>query len=475
MLTKVSAVSQETLTKTLLSKKAPELSVFKGEMCMAVNRKAALVLLLVSLIAPCILKIQLGKAGPKTITVPDDYPTITAAIDNATEGDTIFVKKGTYEEKTLEINKTLSLIGEDAESTRINLDPLLRTVVVDVLGHTASFLDSSITVEANDFRLSGFTINLNNTNFSGGSISIVGNGTRITDNKITTEMYVHGSYVNILENTFSNAVNVNGSYCKISANDGGFSLRLAGSYCSISANSITGTNVEGSFCLVNSNNATNAPYSAFRISGNDNIVYKNLIDHLEVGLAVSGSNNTIVSNRITNCGEGLRPGAGNIYFANYIANNLWGIYIEGVVLNPLGNLSTIYNNNFIGNTYQITTFHEEHEIDYFDNGKEGNYWSDYNGTDADGDGIGDTPYVIDDNRQDRYPLMAPFDISSVTVEPPEWASSPTPTPTPIDTQSLPTTLLVAVAIIACVFGFGLIINIVTGKRKSSNRQSSQEA
>jgi nitrous oxidase accessory protein NosD len=41
----------------------------------------------------------------------------------------------------------------------------------------------------------------------------------------------------------------------------------------------------------------------------------------------------------------------------------------------------------------------------WDNGSRGNYWSDYNGTDADSDGIGDTPYVIDVLNEDRYPLM----------------------------------------------------------------------
>jgi len=37
-------------------------------------------------------------AGAATITVPDDYPTIQAAIDAASEGDTVFVLAGVYRE-----------------------------------------------------------------------------------------------------------------------------------------------------------------------------------------------------------------------------------------------------------------------------------------------------------------------------------------------------------------------------------------
>lgn len=47
-------------------------------------------------------------------------------------------------------------------------------------------------------------------------------------------------------------------------------------------------------------------------------------------------------------------------------------------------------------------------ISVWDSGSEGNYWSDYNGTDSDGDGIGDTPYIIDSNNVDNYPLMNPY-------------------------------------------------------------------
>jgi len=71
---------------------------------LGMSKKVAVVLILMSLTAASIVASKPVNAGSKTITVPDDYSTITAAIGNAADGDTIFVRKGTYEEP---INQTL--------------------------------------------------------------------------------------------------------------------------------------------------------------------------------------------------------------------------------------------------------------------------------------------------------------------------------------------------------------------------------
>jgi len=56
--------------------------------------------------------IQPVKTEATTLIVPDNYPTIQAAINAAVSGSTILVKNGTYTENVV-INKMLSLLGEN--------------------------------------------------------------------------------------------------------------------------------------------------------------------------------------------------------------------------------------------------------------------------------------------------------------------------------------------------------------------------
>jgi nitrous oxidase accessory protein NosD len=58
-------------------------------------------------------------ANPATIVVPDDFLTIQEAINNAADGDTVFVRAGTYIEHVV-VNKTVALVGESVETTVID-------------------------------------------------------------------------------------------------------------------------------------------------------------------------------------------------------------------------------------------------------------------------------------------------------------------------------------------------------------------
>jgi len=64
-----------------------------------------------------------------TITVPDDYPTIQAAIDAAQPGDTVYVKAGRYTENVA-ITKPLHLVGEDRTTTIIRSPNSEKDVII---------------------------------------------------------------------------------------------------------------------------------------------------------------------------------------------------------------------------------------------------------------------------------------------------------------------------------------------------------
>lgn len=136
--------------------------------------------------------------------------------------------------------------------------------------------------------------------------------------------------------------------------------------------------------------------------------------------------NTISYNTIKNCRFGIRLSDHsnyNVIFGNILANNNYGInlwyssdnkIIENIFLNHNYNGiyvgysddNHLYHNNFINNSKHVS-YYNDHTIwdDGYPSG--GNYWDDYNGTDANNDGIGDTPYNISDSK-DNYPLMHPY-------------------------------------------------------------------
>jgi parallel beta-helix repeat protein len=164
--------------------------------------------------------------------------------------------------------------------------------------------------------------------------------------------------------------------------------------------------------LISGNNITANGYGGVTIGGNNNTVAGNTIaaNYEWCGIELLwGNDNNLRGNTITHHSRGIyipEDSANTTVNENTIANN----YGVGVSLGSSSN--TIYHNNFIGNGRQVDSFNLTNMWDD-DYPSGGNYWSDYNGTDGNGDGIGNIPYVIDVANQDRYPLMYPWNGSVV--------------------------------------------------------------
>ncbi len=104
--------------------------------------------------------------------------------------------------------------------------------------------------------------------------------------------------------------------------------------------------------------------------------------------------NQIINNHAY--GVDLRSGSSNnSIIENLVANNPTGIYFEDTSLHQ----NRFYRNNIINNINQVTLFGNSN---FWDNGAEGNYWSDYLGLDIDGDGVGDT--LLPHRGIDWFPL-----------------------------------------------------------------------
>ncbi|MBI5000696.1 MAG: right-handed parallel beta-helix repeat-containing protein [Euryarchaeota archaeon] len=108
----------------------------------------------------------------------------------------------------------------------------------------------------------------------------------------------------------------------------------------------------------------------------------------------------------------LYSGNYNSFINNKISNNGWGAYFT------FGDNNVVFHNNFINNTNQAYDDGNNLWNDSYPSG--GNYWSNYTGIDVmsgplqdipGADGIGDTPFIIDTDSRDNYPLMSPYNAA----------------------------------------------------------------
>jgi len=274
-----------------------------------------------------------------------NYTMIQDAIDNASDDDTIFVyDEGSPYYENVKIDKSITLIGEDRNTTVIDGGGSRNVILINV----------------DRVTIFGFTLR----NGEWGICIWFSNCNILSSNKI-------------YENVYSGIHAKKSSYNKIINN-------------SIYLN-------------------TRGIWFEFGEEAEYNLISNNIISNNQYGIEYIGTYSEISKNKITNntkvgiflFSPGWLPCKYNIITRNNISNNKYGIEIYSYCKNNF-----VYHNKFINNFMNAKA--NESYYNKWDNGKSGNYWYNYTGKDKDGDGIGDTPYIICTNNIDNFPLMEPY-------------------------------------------------------------------
>jgi parallel beta-helix repeat protein len=406
-------------------------------------QKPLALLLTLILFASSIICFLPTNAQSNTITVPTDYPTLSAAIGNATGGDTIIVKNGVYTEQTLDVNKTLHIISQNIGGASLILHPPNYTYPYFTINLIAWF--DPIKITADNVELSGFSITSD-----GGSITVTGASAQISNNQIYNSPLVVSANNTIITGNKLPIVMLNGFNQTLIDNSLAH-LFVNGAYNTISRNNGLDLTLNGSYNLINDNvfkfNSSTDGYSASGIliqTGDHNTLSNNTVTGQGTGMAVGytgqgGSYNLFVGNTVKNAdlwGILMANGSYNVFYGNLIANNTgyghdgYGIALGGNHQQVNSNL--FYGNILINNTKNFNVNWAINEVNYFDNGKEGNYWDDYltkypNAQEITNIGTGNQKYLvytnINGNYYDNYPLMNKPDLSNVVSSLPEpWAT-----------------------------------------------------
>jgi parallel beta-helix repeat protein len=324
------------------------------------------------------------------------FTTIQAAINAAQAGDTILVKDGTYQEN-INVNKRLTLRSENQ------------------YGATVTFLafDKSIfSVSADNVVIDGFNISGNATytwlgidgaasygSFINNRISGVNTGIRL------------GNYSLAANNTITS--NGHGDiYQYVMYNVGCGVLLMNGSHGNtVTNNTCTSTNGASIGVLVFTVSGATGGDGQTPINSQNNTISGNTCSGNQYGIFVQQSMyNTFYGNTLTNNQYGLYLRQNGTYTAT--TGNVF--YFNTVSGNTLANLAFLADGGASESQCNLNnTWNSSAPVIYGYNGSThsgyvGNFWGNYSGSDADGNGIGESPYLTQSaaGEYDHYPLMA---------------------------------------------------------------------
>jgi len=300
-----------------------------------------------------------------------DFTSIQASVTAASAGDTIIVKDGTYNENII-VDKSLVIRSENGSAQTIIQ---AANSNADVINITAA----NVTIDG--FTLSGATA----MDKAGIKISGSSSSSCTVRNNISTG---NNLGISIQGNAANNTVSNN-----VVTQSGRYGINLSNT---------TGNSITGNTC---SNNTAGSGFAIY--------------------LADNANNNTVSGNISESNTYGIR--VKNAY-SNNIFNNIFSDNNTGLEIATGSKENVFYLNNFIDNASQLSAGYGAVAGNFWNSqadqtytykgvqytGPVGNYWSDYTGADADGNGIGDTPYQTIATDKDDYPLMGPWQEGVIT-------------------------------------------------------------
>jgi len=290
------------------------------------------------------------EASPGTIYVPDNFTTIQQAVNAASSGDTIIVRDGTYTENVDVNTANLTIKSENGTA--------------NCIVNASNPSDDVFQVTANYVNITGFTVeNATGTDKAGIYLGSADHCNISSNNATSNDYGICLSFSS--NNTLSNNTASNNTW------DG---IHLDYSSNNTFTNNTASSNSLGIWVHFSSNNTLRDNTAA----SNDNGIY----------MSFWSNHNTLTKNTVSNNVHGiwvLNSSSNNNIYNNYF-NNTNNVLAGG---NNTWNTTKTLGTNIIGGPYLG-----------------GNYWSDYNGTDTDGDGFGETAYnIIGDSNKDHLPLV----------------------------------------------------------------------
>ncbi|AKB28086.1 hypothetical protein MSSIT_1367 [Methanosarcina siciliae T4/M] len=296
------------------------------------------------------------QAGAAVIIVDDsgggNYSSIQKAVDNAQNGDTILVSPGVYQENII-VDKELTIISHSTLSG----DQTNRILIIGTVPNNDVFSVNSNSVTIDGFHILGYQ---SGTDGSGAGIHLEG----VQDCSLSNNTLIFNGQGILLNDSQGNYLDSN------FINLGDCGITLGGSEDNILSNNIVVTNKQG----ISLHNSVN------------NTLVNNTADSNTIGFFLGMAHgNKLAYNHILNNEYGI---FGQAAEHNTLVDN--GLYLNGIgVCFNESSDNALYRNEFINLLNAV-----DKGNNLWNSSSEGNFWNDHSGKDTDGNGIADTPYLI---------------------------------------------------------------------------------